>query len=227
MNAIQTLLTDHLDLCASADTEKKSGRGRSSGNAASVYGIRKLRELILELAVRGKLVPQDSKDEPASVLLEKIAKEKLRLIKEGKIKKEKPLPEITEEAMDYELPSGWELVRLADVAYSQAGFAFKSNFFNENSDGLPLIRIRDVGQPFTGTFYSGEFREEFLVEKGDYLISMDGEFRVSPWTNASALLNQRVSRLIFYYENVGQRFIADSLQARLRELQGVKAYTTV
>jgi type I restriction enzyme S subunit len=56
---------------------------------------------------------------------------------------------------------------------------------------------------------------------------MDGEFRVSPWTNGSALLNQRVSRLIFYYENVGQRFIADSLQARLRELQGVKAYTTV
>ena len=59
MSAIQQLLTDHLDIWTAADTEKKSGRGRSSGNAASVYGVKKLRELILELAVRGKLVPQD------------------------------------------------------------------------------------------------------------------------------------------------------------------------
>ncbi|MDO8989198.1 MAG: restriction endonuclease subunit S [Sideroxyarcus sp.] len=220
------VITDNLDLWTSA-LRTRSTAGRGSNSKLEAYGIKKLRELILELAVRGKLLPQDPNDEPASALLKKIAKEKLRLVKEWKIRKEKLLPEIAEEEMDYELPSGWVFVRLGDVAYSQAGFAFKSNFFNESSDGLPLIRIRDVGQPFTGTFYSGEYREEFLVEKGDYLISMDGEFRVSPWTNGSALLNQRVSRLIFYYENVGQRFIADSLQARLRELQGVKAYTTV
>ena len=220
------VITDNLDLWSSA-LLTRSTAGRGNNSKLEAYGIKKLRELILELAVRGKLLPQDPSDEPASVLLEKIAKEKLRLIKKGKIKKEKSLPEIAEEEMDYELPSGWVFVRLGDIAYSQAGFAFKSTFFNENSVGLPLIRIRDVGQPFTGTYYSGEYREEFLVEKGDYLISMDGEFRVSPWTNGSALMNQRVSRLMFYYENVGQRFIADSLQARLRELQGVKAYTTV
>lgn len=52
MSAIQQLLTDHIDIWTAADTAKKSGRGRSSGNAASVYGIKKLRELILELAVR-------------------------------------------------------------------------------------------------------------------------------------------------------------------------------
>ena len=60
MKTIQTLIADHLDIWTAAETEKKSGRGRSSGNAASVYGIKKLRELILELAVRGKLVPQDA-----------------------------------------------------------------------------------------------------------------------------------------------------------------------
>jgi len=91
MSAIHKLLTDHIDIWTAADTEKKSGRGRSSGNAASVYGIKKLRELILELAVRGKLVPQDANDEPASELLKRIQAEKAKLIAEGKIKSKSPL----------------------------------------------------------------------------------------------------------------------------------------
>jgi type I restriction enzyme S subunit len=90
MNAIQQLLSDHLDIWTAADTERKTGRGRSSANAASVYGIKKLRELILELAVRGKLVPQDAKDEPASELLKRIQAEKTKLITEGKIKNKSP-----------------------------------------------------------------------------------------------------------------------------------------
>ncbi len=81
-----SLLTSHLDIWTAADTAKKSGRGRSSSNTASVYGIKKLRELILELAVRGKLVPQDANDEPASELLKRIQAEKAKLIAEGKIK---------------------------------------------------------------------------------------------------------------------------------------------
>jgi type I restriction enzyme S subunit len=76
--------------------------------------VKKLRELILQLAVRGKLVPQDENDEPASVLLERIKEEKERLVKEGKIKKEKPLPEIREDEKPYELPEGWEWCRLGE-----------------------------------------------------------------------------------------------------------------
>lgn len=121
MKTIQTLLTDHLDLWTAADTEKKSGRGRSSGNADRVYGIRKLRELILELAVRGKLVPQEPNDEPASVLLEKIAKEKTRLIKEGQLKKEKLLPDIGDDEKSFELPLGWEWVRFGTIAQHNSG----------------------------------------------------------------------------------------------------------
>ncbi|MDP3715431.1 MAG: restriction endonuclease subunit S, partial [Burkholderiales bacterium] len=219
-------MTDHLDLWTSA-LLVKSTAGRGSGGPLEAYGVNKLRTLILELAVRGKLLPQDPNDEPATTLLKRIAAEKVRLIKEGVVKRVKPLPDIVEAEKDFELPMGWVFVRLGDIAFSQAGFAFKSRYFNESAEGLPLIRIRDVGQPFTGTYYSGEYRDEFIVEQGDYLISMDGEFRVSPWANGRALLNQRVSRLIFFTENLGKRFIADSLQTRLRKLQGVKAYTTV
>ena len=118
------LITEHIDIWTAVQIQKSNGgRGRgANSNGQSVYGIKKLRELILELAVRGKLVPQDPKDEPASVLLEKIAKEKKRLIKEGKIKKEKPLPEISEDEKPFELPEGWEWARLQDVSlYIQRG----------------------------------------------------------------------------------------------------------
>jgi len=226
MSAIETLVTDHLDLWSSA-IKRRSTAGRGSSKKVELYGIKKLRELILELAVRGLLVPQDPNDEPASELLKRIAAEKARLVEEGKIRKEKPLPEISSAAYPFPLPVGWAMCHLADIAFSQAGFAFKSNFFNEIGDGLPLIRIRDVGQPFSGTYFSGEYREEFLVRRGDVLISMDGNFRVAPWAGNDALLNQRVSRLIFFSEEIPQRFIAESLQLRLLGLQGIKAYTTV
>ena len=93
------LLTEHLAIWTGADNEKKAGRGRASGSAASVYGVKKLRELILELAVRGKLVPQDASDEPASELLKRIAAEKAKLIKEGKIKAQKPLAVIGDDCL--------------------------------------------------------------------------------------------------------------------------------
>ncbi len=81
--------------------------------ATAPGGVAKLRELILTLAVQGKLVPQDPADEPASVLLQKIRAEKDRLIAEGKIKRDKPLAEIAQEDKPFELPMGWEWVRLS------------------------------------------------------------------------------------------------------------------
>jgi type I restriction enzyme S subunit len=78
-------------------------------------GIEQIRKLILQLAVQGKLVPQDPSGEPASELLKKIKAEKEKLIKEGKIKKEKPLPPIKPDEIPYELPKGWEWVRLGEI----------------------------------------------------------------------------------------------------------------
>ncbi|WP_265435092.1 restriction endonuclease subunit S [Aeromonas media] len=112
--AIENLITDHLDLWTAA-VRPKSSVGRGSNSKLELTGIKKLRELILELAVRGKLVPQDPSDEPASVLLERIAAEKTRLVKEKKTKKEKPLPAISENEKPFELPQGWEWCHLKDI----------------------------------------------------------------------------------------------------------------
>lgn len=121
MSQVQQLITEHLDIWTAADTGKKSGRGRASSNAGSVYGIKKLRELILELAVRGKLVPQDANDEPASELLKRIKAERVKWVAEGKIRKGKPLPQIESSEKTYDLPNAWDWVRLGDIGDWGAG----------------------------------------------------------------------------------------------------------
>ena len=112
--AVEKLIVDHIDTWTTA-LQTRSTAGRGSSGKIDLYGIKKLRELILELAVRGKLVPQDPNDEPASELLKRIAAEKADLVKQGKIKKQKPLPEISEEEKPFELPEGWEWVRLGEI----------------------------------------------------------------------------------------------------------------
>lgn len=94
--AVEQLITQHIDTWTSA-LKTRSTAGRGSNGKIDLYGIKKLRELILELAVRGKLVPQDPNDEPASELLKRIAVEKAELVKQGKVKKQKLLPEISED----------------------------------------------------------------------------------------------------------------------------------
>ncbi|MBH2728701.1 restriction endonuclease subunit S [Serratia marcescens] len=114
--SVEKLITDHIDIWSSA-LQTRSTAGRGSNGKIDLYGIKKLRELILELAVRGKLVPQDPNDEPASELLKRIAAEKAELVKQGKIKKQKPLPEISEDEKPFELPVGWEWVRMGHVGH--------------------------------------------------------------------------------------------------------------
>ncbi|EPO2451374.1 restriction endonuclease subunit S [Providencia rettgeri] len=111
---VETLITDNIDIWSSA-LQTRSTAGRGSNGKIDLYGIKKLRELILELAVRGKLVPQNPNDEPASELLKRIAAEKTELVKQGKIKKQKPLSEISEDEKPFELPTGWEWVRLGFI----------------------------------------------------------------------------------------------------------------
>lgn len=138
------VITDNLDLWTSA-LLTKSTAGRGSNGKLEAYGIKKLRELILELAVRGKLVQQDPNDEPASVLLANIAKEKARLIKEGKIKQEKPLTEV--DAMPYELPANWGWARLPSIASYKPGKTPSTknpSYWSDNSADVPWVSISDM-----------------------------------------------------------------------------------
>ncbi|MGL9784995.1 type I restriction enzyme, S subunit [Enterococcus sp. DIV0837a] len=100
-----------------------------------------LREKILDLAMRGKLVPQDPTDEPASVLLDKIKEEKEQLIKDKKMKKEKPLPKISKEEIPYEIPDNWEWVRMVDIQDVRDGTHDTPKYVTE---GVPLITSKNL-----------------------------------------------------------------------------------
>lgn len=110
------VITNNLDLWSSA-LLTKSTAGRGSNSKLEAYGIKKLRELILELAVRGKLVPQEPNDEPATELLKRVAAGKTQMVKEGIVRKEKDFPPIAEDEIPFNLPEGWEWARINDVGH--------------------------------------------------------------------------------------------------------------
>ncbi|ELV1407917.1 restriction endonuclease subunit S [Shigella flexneri] len=156
--SVEKLIVDHMETWTSA-LQTLSTAGRGSSGKIDLYGIKKLRELILELAVRGKLVPQDPNDEPASDLLKRIAAEKAELVKQGKIKKQKPLPEISEEEKPFELPEGWEWVHLPDIycSISESSRKIKS------SEILPEGKYPVIEQ--SQEFISGYCNNECLLIK--------------------------------------------------------------
>ncbi|MCD7984694.1 MAG: restriction endonuclease subunit S [Desulfovibrio sp.] len=134
---------------------------------------------ILQAAVQGKLVPQNIHDEPASVLLERIRAEKTRLIKEGKIKKEKPLPLITEEEIPYGLPDGWEWCRLNELCeYIQRGRSPKYSEIKQ----LPVLSQKCVQwggvslekAKFIEPDSINAYGEERYVKNGDLLWNSTG-----------------------------------------------------
>ena len=142
--------------------------------------ISKLRQKILQEAVQGKLVKQDPKDEPASELLKKIKAEKEKLIKEGKIRKEKPLKPISEDEIPYELPNGWEWVRLGDI-------------FKTSTGGTPS---RSISSYYGGTMpwlKSGELNDNLKINKSEEFITEEG------LKNSSAKLFKKGSLLLALY----------------------------
>lgn len=152
--------------------------------ATAPGGVAKLRELILTLAVQGKLVPQDPADEPAGVLLQKIRAEKDRLIAEGKIKRDKPVAEIGEEEKPFELPAGWEWVRCDDYFLELCTGPFGSMIHQEDyvRDGVPLINPshmiggRIIHDPrVTIKVADAERLSAYALTAGDMVLARRGE----------------------------------------------------
>jgi type I restriction enzyme S subunit len=166
-------LPDHLDLIASTPE-----------------GIKKLRGLILELAVRGKLVPQDPDDEPASGLLKRIAEERTRLEAEGVCKKSKATPLDANEAPPFELPVGWVLAQLSDLTLVLNGRAYSKDELL--SEGVPVLR---VGNLFTSNhwYYSNlQLEEDKYCDQGDLLYSWSASFGPFIWQGPKVIYHYHI-----------------------------------
>ena len=146
--------------------------------AEAPNAVQKLRELILDLAVRGKLVPQDANDEPAAVLLERIKKEKERLVKEGKVSKLESLPAIKDDETPFDLPISWEWVYLGQISYTiHYGYTASAN---QNLTEVRLLRITDIQnnkvnwETVPGCEIDDNKLEGYKLNNGDLLIARTG-----------------------------------------------------
>jgi type I restriction enzyme S subunit len=108
-----------------------------------------------------------------------------------------------------------------------SGFAFKSEQFNKSGEGLPLIRIRDVIEGTSDTYYSGDYNSEFLIKNGDALIGMDGQFNLACWRGGPALLNQRVCKIKATDERLDQGYLLHFLPSALKEIEDRTPFVTV
>lgn len=122
---------------------------------------------------------------------------------------------------------GWNEITLKDTLDVLTGFAFKSSFFNQES-GIPLIRIRDLRTHNSETYYSGDYSNEYIVNKNDLLVGMDGEFNIVKWAGPKSLLNQRIAKLSSKDTNVmDDTFIYYKMQGILKEIEHITPSTTV
>ena len=125
------------------------------------------------------------------------------------------------------MKAGWSRVRLGDLLDVQNGFAFDSKSFSPDGE-MPLIRIRDLKEGVdTEAHYTGTYEKKYVVEAGDLLIGMDGEFGCYEWKGSSALLNQRVCRLQNFNNILLPRFLFYGINNYLKAIEEVTGFTTV
>lgn len=164
------------------------------------FDAQALREKILDLAMRGKLVPQDPNDEPASVLLEKIKEEKAELIKEKKIKKTKPLPPITDDEKPFDIPDSWEWVRLGDV--------------------INLVSGRDIPKKY---HLSSKSLNSVPYITGASNINEDGQITISEWIKDPSVLVKRGTLLLSVKGTVGKIAKLEIPEAHIaRQIMGIE-----
>ena len=172
-----------------------------------------LRQKILDLAIHGKLVPQDPNDEPASVLLERIRAEKERLIKEGKIKKEKKSAKTSDKPhYPYELPKGWVWTTVGETCETHLG-KMLDKLKNEGCymSYLRNINVRwgcfDLTDVLKMRFKDDEV-ERYMIEKGDLVLCEGGEpGRCAIWDKANPIMFQKALHRIRCYGGVLNEYL--------------------
>ena len=192
----------------------------------------KIKQSILQHAVQGKLVPQNSDDEPASELLKRIKAEKEQLLKDGKIKKEKPLPPITEDEIPFQIPDSWEWVRLRDICEILNGYAFKSDSYvtKSNNQIIRLGNVKNNGLALeTSPVYIPDTIAKnavnYLLKENDILITLTGTrlkrdyfytalVKRNDIEQFNLYLNQRVGCLRFY-SDVNPKLLNIFLKSKL------------
>ena len=199
---------------------------------------KKLRQKILDLAIRGKLVPQDPNDEPASVLLERIKAEKERLIKEGKIKRSKKRTKTSDtphyENVPFEVPDGWVWCRLEDIAYVASGSTPDKTCFVEN--GIPYIKMYNLRNQKIDFAYHPQYITEEVhngkllrsrTEVGDLIMNIVGpplgKLAIIPATLPQANFNQ-AAVLIRPYKF--KKVLVPYLKAYLEEMSEINSIAT-
>ncbi len=193
-------------LTASATSEELAGHWQRVAQHFDLLldrpeAVDALEQTLLQLAVRGLLVPQDPTDEPANVLLARIRTEKDRLIVEGKIKRDKSLPPIADEEKPFELPVGWEWVRVGNIGVTQTGGTPASNrpeFFDGDFPFIGPGQITLTGKVLTPEkFISEGGRFECAVaEPGDILmVCIGGSIGKSAAATYATAFNQQINSL--------------------------------
>ncbi|WP_299293946.1 restriction endonuclease subunit S [uncultured Tateyamaria sp.] len=173
MTDVSQLITDHLDIWTSA-IEKKSGAGRGNGGGISLYGIKKLRDLVLELAVQGKLVPQDPEEGNSTDLLEAIEQARLDLVKQKKVKNQKGASPVAEEEFRFLLPNGWAWTRLSSLA------EISPRNDVEDSTLASFVPMPDIHTSHTGEHHHAERRWGEI--KKSYTHFADGDIALAKIT---------------------------------------------
>ncbi len=178
-----------------------------------------LRQKLIDMALRGQLVEQRPEDGHATDLLEQIRAEKAALIKEGKIKKEKPLQEIKEEEKPFAIPANWCWVRLGEISAIVGGFAFQS--LNYVKQGIRIIRISDFNN--CGFINNDIVRYEYddylcpyEIQENDILLCMTGgtvgKNMIVPRLRERLFINQRVAIIRAYFQGL-QRYIYANIRS--------------
>lgn len=190
-----------------------------------------MQKSILQYAIQGKLVEQREEEGTAEALYQQIQEEKAKLIKEGKIKKEKLLVEITEDEIPFDIPESWKWVRLRDIVIFCGGFAYKSNSYVNNSNNM-IIRLGNVkndriileSNPVYIPDRLAEDTSKYKIAKDDILFTMTGTRGKRDYfytvvveekmlMKKNLFLNQRVGCLRNEYNLINVRWLTNFLKA--------------